>query len=524
MRHHRLSCAFLLTLALSGPGAPGQPSSDNPDEQLDKRLPAGALARVPAGPVAREGAVQRLAFGPDDRLLTGRQGGAVDWWDATTGRHVRRLWEHPLGVHGLAFSADGKQVVTWSSNQAPRFRDLTTGKEVRRIPESADFDPGVQSVSADGKVVASWRATAGGGTIELRNTETGKRLRTLNSGAADRLGNAVPTLAFSADGRWLACLNPQAAPVLLWDLTGEGEPVGVEPGVKGAAFVAFAPDGKTMAVAGLGGALAFGPPGHQPRQRTPDRPGDQVTAVTFSPDGRLLATGHLNGAVCLWEAVSGGQRRSFAGHQDAVYGLAFSPDGKRLASGGADPAVYVWAVREPEAARPGGLGDENLQRLRTDLLNPDAARAERAMRTLAANPDRGLPFLRGRLGIGEKGDAEVRRLVGQLDDDEFTVREKATRELTQRGEQAEPALRRTLADRPPIELRRRVADLLARLDAAEPSPTRVRAVRAVETLEWVGTPGALRLLRETADGSPLPWAASEAEAALRRREGQEKKP
>src|SRR5262249_13190910 len=150
-----------------------------------------------------------------------------------------------------------------------------------------------------------------------------------------------------------------------------------------------------------------------------------------------------------------GERRRLTAHAGEVRALAFAPDGKRLASGGADPSVLVWDV-----SGSGGTGATGqaaptaagLDALWARLAGGRAAPAYRGMGVLAAYPDRSLPFLKRRLRTGEKADAAIRRLVEQLDDEQFGVREKATRELAERGEEAEPALRRALADQPPADL------------------------------------------------------------------------
>ncbi|HEY7159526.1 MAG TPA: HEAT repeat domain-containing protein, partial [Gemmataceae bacterium] len=54
----------------------------------------------------------------------------------------------------------------------------------------------------------------------------------------------------------------------------------------------------------------------------------------------------------------------------------------------------------------------------------------------------------------------VARLIAQLDDDRFRVREAATKELKQIGSPAEKALRRALTESESAEVRRRAADIL----------------------------------------------------------------
>jgi WD40 repeat protein len=137
---------------------------------------------------------------------------------------------------------------------------------------------------------------------------------------------------------------------------------------EGALCLAFSPDGKVLAVGGIGGArlwnVATGKnvavlktaSSFDPRLRY----ANPVSAVAFSPDGKLLATG--SETLQLWNVAS---RKSFAalsapgdGRAYRAIALAFSPDSKSLASGGFSLKVRLWDIgrRKPTAVLPNGEG------------------------------------------------------------------------------------------------------------------------------------------------------------------------
>jgi hypothetical protein len=106
-------------------------------------------------------------------------------------------------------------------------------------------------------------------------------------------------------------------------------------------------------------------------------------------------------------------------------------------------------------------------------------------------------------------------LIRDLDDERFETRENATRELERTREQAAVALREALSTQPPPERRKRIESLLTKLDEP-PVGDDLRALRALEIIEAIGTPEACRLLESLGTGAPEAQLTREARASLAR--------
>jgi hypothetical protein len=244
-------------------------------------------------------------------------------------------------------------------------------------------------------------------------------------------------------------------------------------------------------------------------------------ALAFSPDGRYLAVAGTDRAFSLHDVAAGRFVHTFRGHDGWVSHLAFAPNGSRLISASQDTTALVWdmqAVPAP-ALREVKRAPKELEELWQRLAG-DAEKADVAMRELAASPAQAANLLGKSLKPAEKGDPErIARLVRELDNDSFEERERASAGLEELGAEAAEALRTALAGKPSAEVRRRAEELLERLKSKRPAPERLRGLRAVQVLAWIGTPEARRALATVAAGAPDAERTRAAATALIRLKG-----
>src|SRR5207247_2835294 len=119
-----------------------------------------------------------------------------------------------------------------------------------------------------------------------------------------------------------------------------------------------------------------------------------------------------------------------------------------------------------------------------DLLAKwDGKPAFAAQRKLIASPAETVAFLKKKLTPAKVAAVDEKKLgqwIADLDSENFDVRDDANRALEKLGALAEPALKKSRDGKISLEMRRRIDDLLAKLDHGTLTSVELQAVRAVE--------------------------------------------
>ena len=299
-----------------------------------------------------KGVVNSVAFSPDGKLLaSGASGKGIKLWDVETGEVKQTLEGHPYGTDALAFSTDGRMLV--SGSEKVRLWDVKTGRLIREMDEKKILvdSLGVQDVafSPDGKSIAS-----AGDHLIIWDVDTGEPIKQFESGSY--------VVALSPDGKSIASATSDK--VKLFDIATGKLKFEAKQSDDYARIqsLAFSPDGKLLASASLGiisdvkvwdaqtGALKQT---LKPYKKTPEYGG--IEAVAFSPDGKLLASGngHIKTITLYdtksWElksTLNNGGLYSALTKGGVVNAIAFSPDGKLIASGDVDGMVKLWDISD----------------------------------------------------------------------------------------------------------------------------------------------------------------------------------
>ncbi len=141
--------------------------------------------------------VRSLAFNSDGlRLASCSIDCTAKIWDLST-RQIVRTFSHPSEVNGIAFSPDGRLLVTGTGDDDARVRTWNTdsGREVRVFKGHTTKVTGV-AFAPNGKRLAS---VGDDKTVKVWETDTGREILSFTSHRGGTTG-----IAFSPDGAWLA--------------------------------------------------------------------------------------------------------------------------------------------------------------------------------------------------------------------------------------------------------------------------------------------------------------------------------
>ena len=310
----------------------------------------------------QSGSIHSVAFSPEgSQLVVGGHGSESNLrvLDAATGQTILRLVGHQGTVDGVAYSPDGKRIVSAGSDHAIRVWDAVTGQ--LKLSLAGHTEP-VFCVACrpDGGMIVSGSQDT---TIKVWDATTGEATRTLVA-HTDR----VACVAYSPDGRWIASggLDRQ---LIVWDVA-TGQPnLTLQGHAKSVTGVAFSPDGTRIVSGSEDATLKVWETATGGLLQTLAGHTEAVGGVVFSPDGTRIVSGSQDATLKVWDATTGQALRTMTGHVAGITSVAFSPDGSRIVSGSQDSTLKAWdCLTRPETLRG------HTDKVNSVVFSPDGTR------------------------------------------------------------------------------------------------------------------------------------------------------
>jgi WD40 repeat protein len=273
-------------------------------------------------------AVRRIAFTPDGkRIVSAGDDSTVRSWNVETGKLLFTLRGHAGPVTGVACTPDGTTLA--STGVATLCLWNPRNGQSLRAPLSQKLPLGDLAVSPDSQTLAY---VLGHSLIEIRDRDDSDQLHLLTGHTG-----AVSCLTFSPDGGLLASGSVDGT-VKMWDLRQASPALILREHTAGIEQLDWSADSRHLATAShdnsvklwdtfTGRVLRSLPGGGgdvNPRRAAP--------SVVFGDQGRVLASGGENGQVHVWDTHSGVERLRMQRPRGEVFQIAFSPRSNHVAA------------------------------------------------------------------------------------------------------------------------------------------------------------------------------------------------
>lgn len=249
-----------------------------------------------------------LAFSPDGKMLiSGSEDGTIRGWDVTSRKQLFISAGHSTEITALAEIKDENYLMSmhWLQNQILRW-DINSGHQ---LAGTYLFNKNPEALSPDGMtlLIEEWFLFT---EVDFKLLNIPKRRKEVILKGHNYNFSSSPNFVFSLDGKLLASADSQFrnpnGDILIWHIKN----------AKRSFFqtIFFRP--KTL-------YLTHTLSGHT----------DRVTTMVFSPNGKMLASNGYDKKLCLWNVQTGENIFTESDYRVSGDALVFSLDSKILASG-----------------------------------------------------------------------------------------------------------------------------------------------------------------------------------------------
>ena len=277
--------------------------------------------------------VWSVAYSPDGKkIVSGSDDKTIKIWNANTGQCLKTLEGHSYFVNSVAFSPDGKKIVSGSYGGTIKIWNANTGKCLKTL-NGHTYSVESVAYSPDGRKIISGSRDK---TIKIWDANTGQCLQTLWGHTG-----SVESVAYSLDGTKIISGSLDKN-IKIWNAN-IGQCFKTLNGHSDNVFsVSYSPDGTKIISGSEDNTIKIWDANTGECLKTLTGDFAEVFSVAFSPDGTKIISDSLDGTIKIWDANTGECLETLEGHSKSVYSVAYSPDGTKIISGSDDDTIKIW--------------------------------------------------------------------------------------------------------------------------------------------------------------------------------------
>jgi WD40 repeat protein len=286
------------------------------------------------------GIVTNVAISADGRrILSSSSDLSVRLWNISTGTLEAEFHNHSLNVFQVAFSPNGEYAISGGQDSKACIWDL------KRLRLDGEYVLTYHNVAVAWMPSEPEFVTAGFQTIQIWDMSTHAQVRKLEGDSYD-----ADTVDVTSDGKWLLTTSVHfgnRSDVRVIDAD-TGNCIRSF-GFRGRTWGADMSSDKKYVVTGTDGGeiLLWDMSTGDKIPRFPKGPG--VNGILFSRDACFVVSGHMDNSIRLWDFATGKVLRRGVlsrSSQDYVTAVAISQDNRLIVAGSSDGGVYVWDLKK----------------------------------------------------------------------------------------------------------------------------------------------------------------------------------
>jgi WD40 repeat protein len=285
------------------------------------------------------GLIYSAAYSPDGgQIVTASSDQSAIIWDATSGEQLTTLQGHSAYVQSAAYSPDGGLIVTASWDDTAIIWDAASGAKLTTLlghsayVRSAAYSPnGAQIVTASrDRSAIIWDATSGAKLTTLLGHSGG-----------------VNSAAYSPDGGLIVTASDDNS-AIIWDAASGAKLTTLLGHSANVWSAAYSPDGSQIVTASNDKSAIIWDAASGEQLITLREFSGGFNSAAYSPDGGQIVTASDNNRVIIWDAASGAKLTTLWGHSANVLSAAYSPDGGQIVTASRDRSAIIWDAASGE--------------------------------------------------------------------------------------------------------------------------------------------------------------------------------